>query len=382
VLCIDVAVANYSLAHTKFNAACFSFRLLATAAEHRVTKSTRVTKCAIKSKPATARRSSTTVKIRKNKPGQRNKRRQPSTVNNLERRAPNVMKIFELYKGLENKNSNMDETISSVQEAVKDLRVLLSSEDGNSDASVVNEVIEAGMVPLLVELLDWPQLTFEASWILTNIASTEKTRVVAESGAVEKLIPLLNINEPNIREQAAWCIGNVAGHSKEYREALLSIPELVSAMIGNLEMPSTPNLLKNVAWAVSNLCRGNHHAQIIQPFLVALVNNLHRCEDLSVDEDPRIDILWALSHIAKGGEDRVIALVNAGAIPYLVRIVERHVHNKKMLIPTLQCIRSIVAAENSNAIDSVIASGFLQHALLLLNCGSVSHKMSLLLNGY
>ena len=124
----------------------------------------------------------------------------------------------------------MDETIARVKEAVKDLRVLLSSEDGNSDASVVNDIIQAGMVPLLVEFIDWPHLTFEACWILTNIASTEKTKVVAESGAVEKLIPLLSINEPNIREQAAWCIGNVAGHSKEYREALLSVPELVSAM--------------------------------------------------------------------------------------------------------------------------------------------------------
>jgi len=140
------------------------------------------------------------------------------------------MKIFKLWKGLENKNSNMDETIARVKEAVKDLRVLLSSEDGNSDASVVNDIIQAGMVPLLVEFIDWPHLTVEACWILTNIASTEKTKVVAESGAVEKLIPLLSINEPNIREQAAWCIGNVAGHSKEYREALLSVPELVSAM--------------------------------------------------------------------------------------------------------------------------------------------------------
>ena len=140
------------------------------------------------------------------------------------------MKIFKLWKGLENKNSNTDEAIARVKEAVKDLRVLLSSEDGNSDASVVNDIIQAGMVPLLVEFIDWPHLTVEACWILTNIASTEKTKVVAESGAVEKLIPLLSINEPNIREQAAWCIGNVAGHSKEYREALLSVPELVSAM--------------------------------------------------------------------------------------------------------------------------------------------------------
>jgi len=149
-----------------------------------------------------------------------------------------------------------------------------------------------------------------------------------------------------------------------------------------LERPSTPYLLKNVSFAVSNLCRGNHHAQIIQPFLVALVNNLHRCEDLSVDEDPRIDILWALLHIVKAGKDHVIALVNTGAIPYLVRIVERHFDNKKMLIPTLQCICSIVDAENNNGVDSLIETGFLQHALLLLNSESVSHKMSLLLKGH
>jgi importin subunit alpha-6/7 len=89
----------------------------------------------------------------------------------------------------------------------------------------VEDVIAAGAVPIFVELLklaDNPTMVFEAAWTLTNIASTEKTQIVVDNGALPILIQLLKHSDPSVREQAAWCIGNIAGDKVELRDLVLN----------------------------------------------------------------------------------------------------------------------------------------------------------------
>lgn len=52
---------------------------------------------------------------------------------------------------------------------------------------------------------------FEAAWALTNIASTCKTKTVVDHGAVPALVRNLRHHNPDLREQCAWCLGNIAG---------------------------------------------------------------------------------------------------------------------------------------------------------------------------
>jgi importin subunit alpha-6/7 len=88
----------------------------------------------------------------------------------------------------------------------------------------VEEVIAAGAVPFFVELLKFdhdPTMVFEAAWTLTNIASTEKTQIVVDNGALPILIRLLKHGDPSVREQAAWCIGNIAGDKVQLRDQVL-----------------------------------------------------------------------------------------------------------------------------------------------------------------
>ena len=61
----------------------------------------------------------------------------------------------------------------------------------------VVQVIEAGLVPVLVRLLrdsSRPQLQLEACWALTNVAggSSEHTKAVVDSDAVPQFIQLLS----------------------------------------------------------------------------------------------------------------------------------------------------------------------------------------------
>lgn len=121
-------------------------------------------------------------------------------------------------------------TVENLYETTKNFRRLLSV----TDRPPVKEIIQVGAVEVFVKLLTHPDQTiiFEALWALTNIASTKYAATVATSGAVDIIATtgLLVHENPDIREQAAWCIGNIAGDNIKYRDELLGRQEIIHGM--------------------------------------------------------------------------------------------------------------------------------------------------------
>jgi hypothetical protein len=145
------------------------------------------------------------------------------------------------------------DSISKQITGLRGFRKLLSIEK----SPPVQECIDCGAVPLFVSFLqrsDSMELQFEAAWALTNIASTDRTRLVVECGALPHLAALLSSPNSDIREQSAWCLGNVAGDGSDLRDIVLRLGAL-EPLVANVSQPATISLLRNCTWSLSNFCR-------------------------------------------------------------------------------------------------------------------------------
>lgn len=235
----------------------------------------------------------------------------------------------------------------------------------------IAEVIAAGAVPRLVQYCqcyDNPPLLFEAAWTLTNISSgtSEHTRVVIDNGAIPIFINLVRCPHADVREQAVWALGNIAGDSTRCRDLVLSynqplglINNLLGAM-GDLSDQNAPpeqvTMLRNATWTISNLCRGKPPPrwELIAGVLAPLVQLCYH-----TDEEVLVDACWALSYICEPA-DRIDLILHSGALPKLTSLLGHT--SPAVQTPALRCIGNITSgsAEQTQAVlqcDALSAVG-------------------------
>ena len=158
------------------------------------------------------------------------------------------------------------------------LRKLLSNETNPP----IQAVIDSGAVPGLIELMqdsDRSALQFEAAWALTNIVSgtSDHVRVVIEGGAVPIFCRLLSSPNGDVREQAVWALGNIAGDSPTCRDLVLR-EGAMQPLLQQLRKGSKLSMLRNATWTLSNFCRGKPQPEFgtvrpALPTLAQLINS-------------------------------------------------------------------------------------------------------------
>lgn len=231
----------------------------------------------------------------------------------------------------------------------------------------IDAVLDAGCLPRLIQFLSFDnntKLQFEATWAMTNIASgtSKHTWALVENGAVAPLIRLLSSSDPNLVEQSVWALGNISGDGSKCRDYLLSMGCLtaVSTMITSVLAARSegkkvqPTLLRNAAWAFSNLFRGKP-----APSLSAVSGALPVMSTLLGNDDSEVvvDVLWAVTYFTDSGEDRISHILTTDIVPKVIAYLSCQDPTKQM--PALRAVGNILTGSNEQT-QAVLDMGALQ----------------------
>ncbi|XP_066921822.1 importin subunit alpha-1-like [Clytia hemisphaerica] len=307
-----------------------------------------------------ARRSTTSVQLRKAKKDQQilKKRNVASSMtsplkeNNQQQQTP-LLPLEDITTVLLNTINPADDKI---YQAVQSARRLLSREKNPP----IDNVIKAGLVPKLVQLLQYDQNTliqFEASWAVTNIASgsSEQTRHVVEAGAVDQFIRLLSSKHEQVCEQSVWALGNIAGDGPTFRDLVIN-KGVIEPLLTLITNTRPCQFLRNVTWTLSNLCRNKNPApklETIKPALPALCYLVNHSDD-----DIIADACWALSYLTDGPNEKISIIIETGIVPRLVQLLASS--NVSIITPALRAIGNIVTGDDTQT-QQVVDNGALPY---------------------
>ncbi|CAM9212999.1 unnamed protein product, partial [Scytosiphon promiscuus] len=245
----------------------------------------------------------------------------------------------------------------SSKQCLRWLRVVLSL----SESPPAENVVQAGLLPRLVEFLgqtERAELRPEALCALTNIASTKFTKAVAmEPAMLPTLLGLLVGPDPHLREQSAWCLGNIAADGVEMRDVVLAagVLEPLLLSLSPSEHGST-SFMRTGTWALNNLCRGLPPPPLstVVPIIGTLQPVIEGAN--TADAGTLIDAGWVLYHITLGGSDRIDAVRAAGLLTMMPDML---LHDSAQVVrPVIRAMENL-ACSSADHREALIEAGVL-----------------------
>ncbi|OWY98470.1 Importin subunit alpha [Phytophthora megakarya] len=316
---------------------------------------------AAESRALKARRQRTTTQVRKDKRRavvQTKRRRLMST----DQPPLTGRSIAELVQVLAD-TSNASAAKSQARfETLKEIRVLLAAHE--KDYEQVEQIIESGIVPVMVSLLNSAsplasatrtggEVYREILWCLTNIASGQYEHTKLVLPAVPRLLQFLEGSNHSLAEHAAWVLGNIAADCEEFRQQLIA-NGAVLPLVKMLSNPSEKELAKTSAWALSNLARGFETPA--KPFvdggvIPVVVKGLSQpASAATFSDDIVVEVAWLLSFLTAREEVYLKLMLESDLVELLLPYFSTN--NELLLTPILRVFGNICCGSPDHHTDA------------------------------
>ena len=134
---------------------------------------------------------------------------------------------------------------STIFECTQSIRELLSF----AKSAPIAQVVDSGVVSRIIQFLRWtecPELQFEAMWVLTNIASSDRpefTAKVVRDGAIPAVIAILKAPSYRLLEQAVWALGRCIAIS-----FCLMLSEHIKSRLDSIQGTSPETVWSSETW--------------------------------------------------------------------------------------------------------------------------------------
>ncbi|KAJ3330909.1 Importin alpha subunit (Karyopherin alpha subunit) (Serine-rich RNA polymerase I suppressor protein) [Blyttiomyces sp. JEL0837] len=224
------------------------------------------------------------------------------------------------------------------------------------------QVLALGILPRIREMLldSLPTIQYEACWVITNIAAgtSDHTWASVNADMIQPLIGLLASHTDQVRVQAAWALGNIAGDCKELTQRLLDegimAPLLQIPKMTSFSYKKDNQAKHVVCWCIANLCRWDiRDWDQIRPSFEMLTETTLACRD----DDVLSEAIWALSRIFHARHPAISALVTKRLCVKMVHLLQ----SPRISIqnPVLRVMTNISGDSNPEHTQVLIDSGIL-----------------------
>lgn len=165
---------------------------------------------------------------------------------------------------------------------------------------------------------------------------------MVQEGALPKLQALLTSPRLDVAEQAVWALGNIAGDGPQTRDMVLGC-NVLNDFLRLIKPETSMSLLRNIVWAISNLCRNKNPPpdfNIVKAALPTLAKLLYYN-----DKDVLADTCWALSYLTDGSNEKIQAVLETGLVDKLVYLLSSD--EITVLTPALRAVGNIVTGNDN-----------------------------------
>jgi len=166
------------------------------------------------------------------------------------------------------------------------------------------------MLPVLSQLLmnSDTQVLADACWALSYVTDDDNNKIqaVIDTGAVARLIALLDCNEPSIIVPALRTVGNIVTGTDSQTDSVIAAGGL--QRLSQLLQSPKQNIVKEAAWSISNITAGNTKQiqEVINTDIFHYLRNVLEKGDFKSQKEAA----WAITNTTTSGTpEQIVDLI-------------------------------------------------------------------------